>query len=242
MAVTLTVSDNADGTGGVATISGTAGGTTTIYRSSFNGLMKAYSWTSVGTVAGNGTLAVATVGYWVWLAVNVNSGVTTFSSLYYQNLSNATDSVHYNIMEAVKNRIQSIGLTGIKDNRYFVRWIPRPLQNVDGKPPYVYICPIGVEQDASVLMAQDDIGYPVGVFLVDGADQNNILNLERDLQWREQVAKSLRNQRLEGVTATLFNCKIEYGGIVDVSAFMKNYLVSALIFRFFVREQRGLGV
>lgn len=242
MALSLTVTDAADGTGGTATVSGASGGTTTIYRSAFDGTMKAYAWTSVGTVAGSGSLAVVTVGYWVWLAINVDAGVTTVSNLYYQNLSDATDAVHYNILEAVKVRVQSIGLTGIDDAKYHVRWIPRPLQNVDGKPPYIFICPIGVEQDASVLMAQDDIGYPVGVFMVDGCDGATTINMERDLQWREQIAKALRNQRLPGVEPTLFNCKIEYGGIVDVSAFMKNYIVSALIFRFFVREQRGLGV
>lgn len=241
MAVTLAVTDNADGTGGIATVSGVTGGTTTtVYRSAFTGSMKSYDWTSVGTITGNSTLAVATVGYWVWFAVNNNAGVLTFSNMYYQNFTNGLSSIHYDIMQAIVTRINTIGLD-VQESKVLLRWIPRPLENIDGNPPFIFICPLGVEQDASKLMARDDIGYPVGIFIVDAGNQNYKIHLQRDLAWREKIAKALRHQLIPGLGPEVFNSKVEYGGIIDVSAFLKNHIVSGLVMRFFVRELRGLG-
>lgn len=59
---TLSVSDNADGTGGVATISGSQGGTVTVYSLSQFGT----TWTSRGTRTGDGTVTLALADGWYW--------------------------------------------------------------------------------------------------------------------------------------------------------------------------------
>jgi hypothetical protein len=240
MAVTLAITDNADGTGAVATVSGVVGGTsTTVYYSTFTGAMGSYIWTSAGIVVGNSTLATAlATGFYVWLAVNDNGGVLTLSSLVYRNLTDATESVHELIVDAVVTRIKSIGLDGITSSKIKRLWVPKSDPTLT-PPPAVIVSPLGAEGDESNVMSQDDIGYPVLVVITDALNGNNDLNMRRDLAWREKIAKALRNQRLSGV-AQVFDAKIDYGPTIDVAQFFKNAFVSVLMFRFVVRESRGL--
>lgn len=240
MAVTLAITDNGDGTGGVATVSGVVALTsTTVYYALFNGNMQAYTWVSAGVVVGNDDLVLALpVGFYAWLAVNNNAGAVTISGWVYQNLTDVVTPIHKRILEGVQQRIISIGLEDIPDSRVVVRWIPQ--RDAGGLAvPHILVTPLGVENDQSILMARDDIGYPVFVTIVDGINRQDDLNLRRDLRWREQIAKSLRNQKLSGVPE-VFDTKIDYGQTVDVQAYLHNALVSLIMFRFLVRETRGL--
>lgn len=241
MAVTLAITDNEDGTGGVATVSGVTGGTTTtVYYAVFTGVMQAYTWVSAGTVVGNGTLAVGlATGYYVWFATNDNAGAVTASNLVYQNLTNTdTEAVYFQILEAVANRIELLNLSGINASKIIKRWMPRERQET-ANPPVIVISPMGTEEDASKVMARDDVGYPVLVVMVDAANNDNVHQMNRNLLWREKIAKAIRNQRLPGVSEVYIG-KIDYGSVIDPNSFMNNSWVSVLMFRFYTREQRGL--
>src|SRR5215831_5694130 len=98
MAISLTITDNLDGTGGVATITGSnPASTNTLYSAPFPGIgdktMVEQVWTLVGTRTGDGTIPIpsATVplGYYLWRNDNFLSPVTQINT-FYQNLSDAT--------------------------------------------------------------------------------------------------------------------------------------------------------
>src|SRR5579863_8146411 len=74
--ITLAVTDNADGTGGVATISGNDDGTVvTLFASTFDGQLGPGVFASMGTRVGAGTIAVAPpLGYYWWYADGTAGG------------------------------------------------------------------------------------------------------------------------------------------------------------------------
>lgn len=137
MALTLAVSDNADGTGGVATITGASNKPLTLYRSAFTGTMGSYTWTTSGTRQGNGTITLSSpgtiaLGYYLWLAL-VPADDEVASA--YQNLSDAaTQSVLDRILDAVKTRIVSLSLSGIASTSVLRQWQPRVWDGVDAGP------------------------------------------------------------------------------------------------------------
>ena len=69
MSLGLAIADNGDGTGGVATVTGSVGALTTVYYATFSGSMGSLTWTSAGSRTGDGTLALSLpVGYYLWHA------------------------------------------------------------------------------------------------------------------------------------------------------------------------------
>lgn len=242
MTLALSLADNADGTGGVATVSGVgAAANVTLYRTSWTGLMQSYSWTSTGTRVGPGTINVAPGnGYYQWQAVSVDAGVTEVGPLYYQNLTDAaTEAVHYAILQAVRLGIVSLSLTGLTGAKIMRRWLPRAWEAVDD-PPCIFVCPVGAETYPVQMNSTDDVSYPVVVAIIDKLQGDASENLNRDLLWRERIEKLLRFQRLSGVPSVMFAESVP-DQIIDSAAWAANYLLSVSMFRFVSRQLRGLG-
>ncbi len=78
----LAVADNGDGTGGVATITGSAPqSTNTLYYTSWGGLGGAFDWTSYGARVSDGTIAVGLPpGAYFFQVVSVKNGATALPS------------------------------------------------------------------------------------------------------------------------------------------------------------------
>lgn len=237
MALSITVTDNGDGTGGVCTITGSAGGTVSLYYALFDGQHQAYSWTLFGSRTGNGNIVITglTMGFYLWQCREGSDA----SPVYLKNLSDGTTAVHYRILEAVKTGVNAIGLSGIPSAQVHRVWLPRVLEGLTTFPA-VLICPVGAETDVSALTGRDDIGYPVLVALVDKQQADNVANMPRNLLWRQKVARYFRHQRLSGVTEVQLPTEIIPDQVVLPEAFSKNLFMSAILFRFVSREPRGL--
>lgn len=244
MPVVLSVSDNANNTGGIGTVSGVGTtDTTTVYYSPWNGEMKAYSWTSGGFRTGNGNVPLALQSqHYQFMAISVTAGgATSFSPLVYQNFSDGSLPIHSRILDGLKIRHDSIGLAWLPQSKVLKRWVPKIWEVVS--PPAVAICPVGAEDyiDAEEVIGQDDPRYPsvIALILKTNADGTSMIN--EGLDWRVKVSKAIRNQRLPGVPEVMLNY-IKPLDIVHPEAFKMGYLVSVIMFQSRVRERRGLGV
>jgi hypothetical protein len=90
MTLALTITDNGDGTGGVATLSGTGGVSTTVWAALWTGVMGATpAFTSVGTRVGDGTINLTQQGFYVWVALNTSSLPYVMSNSVFQSLTAA---------------------------------------------------------------------------------------------------------------------------------------------------------
>lgn len=239
MSLTLAISDNRDGTGAVATVSGSdSGSTNNVYAAIFGGQTGALTWALVGTRTGDGTVAVSLpVGYYVWTVLTTSAGVTTQGNAVWQNLSNtAIESPHYQCLVAIQTRLQGLNLEGIGSN-VLVKWLPRDLEKVDTLPAII-VAPVGKEGQGPGLNNHDDIDYPCLVAIIDAQNKDYTANLARDLYWRWRVFQSPRHQRLAGVP-NVMTVSITPDYVVNPMLFDKNRFYSALLFMCRNRETRG---
>lgn len=238
MAITTTITDSGDGTGGVVAVAGsTIGSTNTLYRAAWDGRMTSYAMTSAGSRVGDGNIAVATLGYALWQVVSVDGATVTVGPVVYQNLTAPTSAFHYSILEAVRVVITSLSLDGVDDVSVQRKWLPTFWSGIHTSP-LVQVAPFGAEGDESRLLNKDDVVYPVIVAFADPVDNGTSVNQNRNLLWRQQVAGTIRHQRLEGVPGVI-NTKVTPVSIVDPTAFGNNVQVGAIVFNFVHRQVRG---
>ena len=238
MSVTISVADNGNGSA-TATIAGSGGASNSLYYAVWSGVAGSLpAYTLAGTITGDGTInASPGYGYYVWELVS-NGAV---QSLVYQPLIDLTATAqHMQVLNGVATVIQTLALPGIGSN-IKVCWTPRafdatgiPLE----QPPFCYIAPIGAEDIKGMVISQDDYGYPACIVLCDKLQGDIFANMNRDLLWRQKANRALIRQRLAGTNA--WTCQPLPEAIVDLGAFKKNWLVSIMVYRFYVRLTRGL--
>lgn len=243
---TISVVDQADNTGATATISGADAGTNNVvYTASVDGDLGATSttWTSGGSRTGDGTVDVNTVtaGYYWMYATSTDGTNTAASTPVYVRVTTGSESTHKDTCDAVLARLQSLTMSGLSSANIKLVKLPAEMPSSDTLP-CIHVGPQGREtMDARAgTNVKDDTGYPVLVviFCADNA-QDRTANLNRNLKWREQVAKSLQNQPLAGTQ--LFRCEVEPLEIWPPSAVRNaNLFVSGFTVRCFARETRGL--
>ena len=151
-------------------------------------------------------------------------------------------AVSSQLLTQIHASIVAIGLTGILDASIRIRKIP--VEEPAWSFPYVMVYPISSETmnpDAGTNQS-DDIGYPIGVTMVaaDNMDPSDT-NLAKYLKWREDIARTFRNQRISGVAESIRSW-IEPGLIREPPAWLHNRWNSRLVVRAICREPRTLGV
>jgi len=241
------MADNADGTGGVATITlGDAGSTHTVYSQSWDGTTVG-AWTSRGSRTGNGTVTVAPGdGFYWWQVIASSSGGTAASNMVWQPLTGGTSPLYERIMSAVQSRIRTLALTGVSSGNVAVRKVPYEKDVGTGLTltyPCVQITP-GPQETANPLLGvvgRDDYGYPVLVTMMEkDALKNQSTNRSRNLKWREQVIRAFQNQRLSGVDE-VYTCVVEPNAIIHGGNWIEHELWTSFVYlRFTCRMTRGL--
>ena len=169
-----------------------------------------------------------------------------------------TTSVYYNILEKVLEDIQGLSLTDMPTENIELIKVENYRETVEPGLPGVLVFPLGMENITvnSGTTCRDDIGYPVGVLILDADRQDTSTGLPADaddgtqdqafrfdqkLLWREKIRKHFNNQRLtlSGVSVGVHRCTIEPGDIVRGNDFLEaNIWVSAMVIRCWTRETR----
>lgn len=243
MAVTFTITDNADGTGGVATFAGSeALSVNRLYYTAWTGDQGSLTPTLFDSRSGDGTIAInLAVGYYLWTATNQYlSGAIPVANMVYQNLTDATTALHYRILQAVKNRIASLSLSGLTSANIKVLWTPITRTGVNASATQIIVSPTGAETNAGGTTSQDDAGYPAYVSIIDPTHSaESAENLARNLKWREQIMRSLTSQRLSGITPVMI-CEWVPDAVVSPEFFKAGIFASPQMFRFKARQTRGL--
>lgn len=236
MSLTLQLQDNADGSGGVATLTGTTGASVSLFNSRFQGTMGTLAAVAAGSRVGDGTIVVAPGnGYYLWYAQTTS----LFSNVVYQALTDGTQSVHYRCLLGTQAELLALSLSGMPGGNILVKWLPRHWERIDSTPQ-ICIVPLGKEGQPGLLTGLDDIEYPVVIATIDKDNNDYTLNLALRTLWRQQIFRTFRHQRLPGVPEIITTPMVtEY--VVDPALFNRNYFYSALLARFRSREVRGFG-
>ena len=219
-APTLAVSDNADGTGAEATISGAASGATvTVYTIAVDDEFSTGAAVSGGSRMGNGTVSLDLDPgvYWVY-AVATESGASAASNLVYLCVTTGADSTQQRILEAVQATIRGLSLDGIDSANVYIRSNP---WDRDLTKPCVVISQHTEQIPANEgTNLRDQIGYAAIVTFVKKSNEDVTTSRNGYFEWRRRSMAAFRNGRLAGVSE-VFRCVVEPLPILHPSGFDK---------------------
>lgn len=151
------------------------------------------------------------------------------------------NSVFKNILEAVQTGIQGLSLAGISSANVQIVKVFSDREALTPELPGILILPLGPERMNSRegTISSDDIWYPVGVAIFAADVQDQSIDFDQYLLWRESIRKKFISQPLAGVVSVR-KCNVEPQEVVNPRRWLAdNIWVSALVLRFMSRETRG---
>lgn len=262
--LTLTVSDNLDGTVNWSAAGAGAAADLTLFQAPWNkaagGRM---AWTAFDTAtadgAGNATRTLRPAGgygFYVWLLARMAtaSAANAIGSAVFRPVVDPANPIHNRVLDAMVALIQSLNMDGIgSGGKVFKRWFPRFLPGTDDRLaattptataagpglPLCIVSPFPKELPLGLLTNRDDVGYPVLIGFWDVVNATLDQNMRRNLKWRRQVAALFRNQQLAGVPEVVL-CDWQPDLVVSNQALDQNQWIGAMGFTFRSRETRGL--
>jgi hypothetical protein len=235
VAVTFTVTDNANGTGVTAVVAGSGAlDVNDFFGARATGLTGPLVPTLYGSRVGNGAI-VLPLPLGLWFLYLSSAGVLAQTS--YVSSSDSALAVATRCRRSVCDTIRL--LTIPPASRVYEQSFPDP-QNVAF--PCVLVTVDGVsETDESGLSTRDDVGRPVKVQIADRRSKSDHAKLPDYELWRQAIERCFRNQQLAGVPESKI-CRIEPYVILDANLPQFEYMVSGLVVRAVCREPRGVGV
>jgi len=152
---------------------------------------------------------------------------------------------HTKIAEAVVQRIQDLNLTGMSLSRIALRVLDEDLTTCLPGPPGVMVIVAGAERVSHTEGSNKSkiIHYPIGVVI--GAKCpppiEALVEIDRNLQWRQDVRNGLWHKSAElvaaGAPVTVFDIEWEPGRIFIPASWKKlNMWVGAMAFRVSSKE------
>jgi hypothetical protein len=266
MALTLTVSDNHNGTAS-ATVTGVgAADTVTLYYQQVTGRVGAQQpiWSVAGTRTGNGTITVTVAkGHYWWYAATTTLDLTSILSqggfLLLENnapvlLEGSSGAIPFDISAPVYQRVTD-GVAAVHDQICDAVVARITLLALDGieqverhKIPSrqrltLPCCLVTSFNKAETMLGgtneRDDLGYPAYVLFVSRMPED-LADEGRVMLWRQEVSRAFRSQRLPGV-AEVLTCEIEPDPVFEWDEKAYEYQFSAMTLRFHTREVRGFG-
>lgn len=235
MAVTLSIADNTDGTGATATISGSSGGSVTVWIGRVTGELGTVVFSSAGSRTGNGTLAIATTTKARYFGYAVDG--TDRSNLVYFAVTETADAVATRLMEAIRDTLSLLAIPPVA-NIYEQMFADE--SNI--KYPCTILSVEGLSESITTkLNSHDDYGRPVKVMFADRADRWDHTKLAQYESWRQAGIRCFVSQQLAGVPEVV-SCVVEPYVIVDPNARQYQHMVAGFAVRATTREPRGIGV
>lgn len=247
---TLSLVDNADGTGAVATVgNATVGTTNTIYVADWSGGMVGATFASKGSRTGSGTISVSVLDGHHWAYVVSASGPDIAVSLVqgFRTTSGA-DAIYFQILEAVQAKIDALAFNSI--DKLLIDSVTEQITTYVSKFPWnrndmrrgIHITPTR-ETIERVVNSSDDFAFGVQVTVVQASNQDLTTGIEEEMELRQRLIGAFQptptQEPLAGVS-DVFDVVIEPGPVFDPSSFLNQHDVQALLLRFKVRRQRGL--
>ncbi len=252
MSLSLSITDNADGTGATATIAGADSATTaTVYVSLVNQGNNPLAWVSAGSRSGNGTVSLPVLPsyYFAYCAGTVSAAAALTPPIIFL-ASYASESVQQQVEMAILAKIQTLTLTGLATppgnlpSSRIMRFdtpMTDDLIPLVGTLPAIIVAPAGeaAETVKPVVNARDDIGWPVNVIILANFAPRQQGYADSIKRWREQIFRAVRFQRLPTV-AEVYTVIPEPKAILTWKPPLYDYVFSALTFRAMGRDYRGV--
>lgn len=143
-------------------------------------------------------------------------------------------SLSMRCMQAILDRIQSLGLPGIDELSFYIRKFP---WNIQVTHPACLLYPVN-ERVAGGTNASDDVGIGIGITFTQPSNRDLSQNMDRLLFWRENTLAALHNSRLEGICEVYLVTVETANTVFDPFSFAAQYDATQLIARCMTRRLR----
>lgn len=246
----LAVSDNGDGTGGVATVSSATTGTTnTLYSQP----MGSTTWTSRGSRTGNGNITISPVpamgNYW-WKVVSTDGITNAVSNVVFQSLTDTELPIHERLLIALQGRLVSLTFASHPEEGLWPAGsigsnivIRTPLTDLEGHIPSFPCIVLGLTGKETVTAGgtnlRDEVDYPIGIVLFAASNRDLISNRAWYLKVREQIVRACQNWRTSDVPE-LNRTFVETDPILSLPQWSNGLLASAVVVKGRCWQTRGL--
>jgi len=217
VSLTLTITDNADGTGVSASCVYSTGGTVSLYKATVSASgIGSYSVASTRSNTGAFTFspAIAT-GYYAWYAT-AGSDTTTVVRC---NATDEGDSVHERCLTMISDRIAGLNLTNVNGNTLTVYKRQMNDESNVSYPAFILSIAGQPEDILGGNNQEDDIGYNVTVSIVERCAAETDIHRARYLMWRDRIRAALHNKpgsRFDARVPECWNCIVKPGAVIDI--------------------------
>jgi hypothetical protein len=148
------------------------------------------------------------------------------------------ESVYNSILEAVRDKLQTLTLDGIESVDVKIRKLPKATESLDSLP-CVVVAPSEEPEVVEDLSFEDDAAheviYSVDIVCIADDDADFVTNLDRYLRWREQVRRAFQPPLLAAV-ASVFTTEILPFSPLDRQLLNANYAYTGIAVRFHAVE------
>jgi hypothetical protein len=226
---TLTVVDNGDGSGAVATIAGSAvGSSNTVYGTNWPDV----AWASKGSRTGNGTVALSVaVGPWWFYVKSVDTeggGGTADSAIVHVLVTDGTQSVLFRILQAARTLIRNLALPGVTSAGIEYQKLP---WDRSGIKPGIWIYPVKESPKAGT-NERSDLEYPIEVVFARVSNQNLTDSMETFTDWRQRLRHAFTPKSgyrpIADVVSEVYSTRVEPGETYWPTGFTAQHDVGSL--------------
>lgn len=242
---TLKVTDSADSTGAIATVTGgDSDAANTIYTLQWCKTTLLGEWTLAGARVGPGDVALGLdKGIYFGHVVSAVSGAPVVSRVIQFGVTDGLDPIHYRCLLAMKDMVLALSLPGIVEENTEVQKYPVRIKEVlkarSGSAAIgAIVSPIS-ETRTRHDNNRDELGYGVQVALFRASNQQLQEGLPEDLGWREQLSDALSQTLFPGVPE-IHTVDCQPGPIMMPEAFGSQYDVSATMFRCYTNKRNAI--
>jgi hypothetical protein len=153
-------------------------------------------------------------------------------------------SLHYQCLTTTQDEIRGLDLTGIVDDDVRVLSVPTT-RSADVatsgrkvKYPCIFLAPFGTEELPEAETSTNDLVFPVLVVILDAANQEQTKNLDRWLQWRQDIFDHFHENAFAAISGS-HRSTVQPLAIIDSQKWRDdNLFVSGLVINHQVTKQR----
>lgn len=237
----LAITDNTDGTGATAVISGsTPGVTNNVSVFSYSSNLGQLSSPTVYSRVGDGTLALPVAnGAWFANIVSTLGADFAIGQPFYFWASDFSEAVWWRLLERAQAVVQGLNIPEFAANEVLISKLPINLLSPTGRGIFLHPTPETIEFKWNT---SDVYGFGILVAICEKSNGEHLTGLNKDLRWRQAVQDAFKvtptYNPFSGIPEFNNLTRFEPGSVVLPEAWIQQYDAGSFVLRVYCNMSR----